>query len=398
MSAQGGEEGRGGNGRNEAHDPALEFLSKAFRSYYFRHVESVEIPEDMRRREFGYLNFEGAMVRHLTFPNEGEFKAMMVREAPRSAYCSVAYYDSPGLAMEEKGYRKADLAFDIDSGDLNLPCTEKHDFYICGSCGEPFRIKADKCPRCGSSDVAAVHFACDRCLGAAKEEAVKLVDFLELDFGVGPGQTAVYFSGNRGFHVSVVGSKYETVDQRGRAEMVEYVEGKGFGLKQVGLLPRRTAEELAPKLPLVGERGWRGRVASVVYGVEGLGSQEALARAFVEQPDRIGSLVTKAIEEAGVKLDEGVTIDTHRVFRMGGTLHDKSGLLKKRYASLDGANPLDDAVAFGGEPVRVNVKYSPEFRLLGTSFGPYEKESLELPMYAAVYLAAKGLAVPGRGK
>jgi DNA primase small subunit len=107
----------------EGRASAVDFLSRAYKAYYFRHVESVEVPEEMERREFGYLNFEDAMVRHLTYPNEGEFKAMMVRESPRSAYCSVAYYDSPSLPMEEKGFRKADLAFDIDSDDLELPCT-----------------------------------------------------------------------------------------------------------------------------------------------------------------------------------------------------------------------------------------------------------------------------------
>jgi DNA primase small subunit len=377
----------------EGRSSAVEFLSRAYKSYYFRHVESVEVPEEMERREFGYLNFEEAMVRHLTFPTAGEFKAMMVRESPRSAYCSVGYYDSPDLPMEEKGLRKADLAFDIDSDDLDLPCTSEHDFSLCGSCGKPFRTGGEKCPLCGSSTVSPIHWVCDKCLSGAHEEAVKLVDFLELDFGMSPSEVRVYFSGNRGFHVSVVGSKYETLDQRGRSEMVEYMAGKGFTARQMGLISKRTAADLYPRLPTPEEPGWRGRVAAMLAKME-VGSREDLARAYAEQPERIEGLVEKAIGMCAARVDAGVTIDTHRVFRMGETLHDKSGLLKKRYDRLDGADPLVDAVAFGSEPTRVSVGYSPRFWLLGASFGPYDRARIELPTYAAVYLVAKGLAEP----
>jgi len=372
----------------------VDFLSRAYKAYYFRHVESVEVPEEIGRREFGYLSFEDAMVRHLTFPNEGEFKAMMVRESPRSAYCSVACYDSPDLPMEEKGLRKADLAFDIDSDDLELPCTAEHDFSLCSNCGKPFKVGGEKCPLCGSSSVSSIHWVCEKCLSGAREEAIKLVDFLQLDFGISSGEIRVYFSGNRGYHLSVVGSEYETLGQRGRSEMVEYISGKGFTARQMSLVPKRTAAELYPRMPTPEEPGWRGRVAATLAKMEGGASREELARAYVEQPERIEGLVQKAVGLSAAKVDAGVTIDTHRVFRMGETLHDKSGLLKKRYARLDGADPLADAVAFGSEPVRVSVSYSPRFWLLGSSFGPYDKARVELPTYAAVYLAAKGLAVP----
>jgi DNA primase small subunit len=378
----------------EGRGPAADFLARAYKAYYFRHVESVEVPEEIGDREFGYLNFDDAMVRHLTFPNEGELKAMMVRESPRSAYCSVAYYDAPELPMEEKGYRKADLAFDIDSGDLNLPCTTEHDFSLCGNCGRPFRTGGESCPLCGSVNVSSVHLACEKCLTGAKEEAIKLVNVLQLDFGVAPGEIRAYFSGNRGYHLSVVGSKYENLDQRGRSEMVEYMAGRGLTARQLGLMPRRSVVELVSKVPSPEEPGWRGRVAAALEETEGTGTREALAKAFTEQPERMEGLVKEAVDRISVKLDAGVTIDTHRVFRMGQTLHDKSGLLKKRYWDLDSADPLVDAVAFGSEPVRVQVTHSPRFWLLGSSLGPYEKASVELPTYGAVYLMAKGLAEP----
>jgi DNA primase small subunit len=369
-----------------------EFLTKAFRGYYFRRIGSVEAPEEIASREFGYLNFDDVMIRHISFQNEGELKAMLFKETPRSAYCSVAYYDSPSLSMDEKGYRKADLAFDIDSDDLNLSCTEEHDFRICSSCGKPFKKGGDSCPSCGSSQVSTVHWACDKCLTAAKEEAQKLVDFLELDLGVLPSDIRVHFSGNRGYHLSVVGSKYETIDQRGRSEIVEYIAGKGLTSKQLGLMLRRPASEILQRLPFPEEPGWRGRVAGAFGKIQGMESREAVAKALAEHPEAAEGLVGKAVEMTGVRVDAGVTIDIHRVFRMGGTLHDKSGLIKKRYQRLEEADPMTDAVGLGGEPVKVSILYSPRFNLLGSGFGPYEAAHEVLPTYAAAYLMAKGLA------
>lgn len=100
--------------------------------------------------------------------------------------------------------------------------------------------------------------------------------------------------------------------------MVEYLEGKGFGARQLGLLPRRTADELVSKVATPEEPGWRGRVAKAMMTLEGVGSREALVQLYVQQPERVDSLLKKAVELMGARVDGGVTIDTHRVFRMEG--------------------------------------------------------------------------------
>lgn len=371
-----------------------EFLKKAFRAYYFKNVESVEVPEEVEKREFGLLNFDNAMVRHLTCANAGEVKALLVKESPRSAYCSVAYYESPGAPMEEKGLIKADLAFDIDSDDLHLPCAAKHDFVICESCHTPTKDDVDRCPSCASTKLTSIHWVCNDCIAAAREEVLKLQDFLERDFGVLTSQIRTYFSGNRGFHLSVVGSKYEVLDQRGRTELVEYLSGKGLSIKQLGLSKRRPLNEQYYKLPTADEPGWRGRVAAAFQSSTSVNSRDAIAKAFSEQPDGFEALLAKTVDKLGVKVDAGVTTDTHRVFRMGMTLHDKSGLIKKRYQNVIHTDPFVDAVAFGSDPVKVSIDYAPEFSLMGLAFGPYRRQVCDLPTYAAVYLMAKDMAVP----
>jgi hypothetical protein len=50
-------------------------------------------------------------------------------------------------------------------------------------------------------------------------------------------------------------------------------------------------------------------------------------------------------------------------------------------------------VILGGETVRVRIYYSPEFFLKGTRFGPYDSSTVQIPIYAAVFLLARGLGV-----
>ena len=90
-------------------------------------------------------------------------------------------------------------------------------------------------------------------------------------------------------------------------------------------------------------------------------------------------------------IDESVTTDIHRVFRMAGTLHGNSGLMKKRVESLERFDPQIEPVVLSGEDVRVHVYYSPEFNLNGMKFGPYNSSTVQIPIYAAVFLLARGL-------
>jgi DNA primase small subunit len=90
-------------------------------------------------------------------------------------------------------------------------------------------------------------------------------------------------------------------------------------------------------------------------------------------------------------IDESVTTDVHRVFRMPGTLHGSSGMLKMRVDSLEDFDPQVQPVVLGEETVTVKVNYAPEFYLKGKKFGPYDSISVPLPTYAAVFLIARGL-------
>jgi DNA primase small subunit len=94
------------------------------------------------------------------------------------------------------------------------------------------------------------------------------------------------------------------------------------------------------------------------------------------------------------KIDTVVTTDTHRLIRMNGTLHGKTGLKKVEFPlrSLEDFDPFEEAVAFKEGVVKVFVSDVPEFRLGGNVFGPYKRQTVELPTAAAVLLICKGRA------
>jgi DNA primase small subunit len=91
------------------------------------------------------------------------------------------------------------------------------------------------------------------------------------------------------------------------------------------------------------------------------------------------------------KIDTVVTTDIHRLIRMNGTLHGKTGLKKSEFPAknLQDFDPFIEAVAFKKGKVKVCVSDAPEFRLSGETLGPYKNQTVELPVAAGVMLICK---------
>ena len=96
-------------------------------------------------------------------------------------------------------------------------------------------------------------------------------------------------------------------------------------------------------------------------------------------------------ETQSSKIDTVVTTDIHRLIRMNGTLHGKTGLKKVEFPAknLQDFDPFTGAVAFKKGKVKVLVSDAPEFRLSGETLGPYKNQTVELPTAAAVMLICK---------
>ncbi len=217
-----------------------ELLRSVFKQYYFRHSEKVGIPTRINEREFGYMPFGGGMIRHLSIKTAGELKAMLVKEAPYGVYTSSSYYKDASLPMAEKGWKGGDLVFDIDADDLNLPCKAEHDWWECKTCGNfQVGLRPQKCPTCSNTRILTLNWACEKCLGASKNEAIKLHEMLLRDFGVSKSEITIYFSGNKGYHISVDSESWYGMDQRARSEITEYVSGKDIKAETLDFLIAR---------------------------------------------------------------------------------------------------------------------------------------------------------------
>jgi DNA primase small subunit len=355
-------------------DKTRAFLKHAYRQYYFGKADAIEFPEEVRSREFGYIPFGGSMVRHLSFRSPGEAVAELVKQAPSSVYCSNARYDSPSLPMEEKGWRRAELIFDIDSTDISTPCKKNHDVWICESCHTQGKLpKPAQCPKC-SGKTFELKGTCENCLGASKDHAKRVIDFLTEDFGSSSDAIKLYFSGNRGYHIHVFDERFEMLGQQARGEIAEYVRGD--------LLPHiQTIASIVRRDESTGDHGgtaWLKRISGYVrerkQGYAGT----------------VQKLVWEAITSRRALVDSSVTMDIHRVFRLAGTLHGNTGMSKKRVRTIDSFDPAS-AVALSSDPVKVDVISYPKYTIGGESFGPFKLNSVTLPTFAAVPILARSL-------
>ena len=358
---------------------------KLFRSYYRRLSPSRVEVGALREREFAFVFFEGAgMLRHLSFESSRDLVEYLARRVPRHAYHSSAYYEQPSARnMDEKGWKGADLVFDIDVDHIDTPCKELHDRWICRSCGAVGWGVVDKCPKCGGESIEREVWVCETCINVARDETLKLLDFLEHDFGLSPDELYITFSGHRGFHVHVESEAVVELSQDARREIVDYVKGVGLDYRFILAKARGRSYRLryGSSAP-----GWFSRIARWAYvEVEEVGGELTLSLSKWKR------LIDLARKREGAVVDERVTIDTRRLIRLPNTLHGKSGLrvAPMKLQELESAEVLEKAKVFTHGYARVKVRNPPR-RVLDLEL---ESGILELPLYLAVYLVLNGADV-----
>ena len=411
----------------------FEFLKQKFQEYYKANVARLALPSLMTQREFGFLLFrERVMVRHKAFQDLQAFSISLLSLTPSDVYYSTAYYQHPEFEMERKGWLGSDVVFDVDADHIDTPCKETHDMWICTTCKETRRGKKPlKCPKCGGEKIEEKAWLCERCLVAAKEEVLKLVEFLAGDFGITSEEMHVFFSGHRGYHLHVISESLKGLDDAQRREIVDYVMALGLDPAEQGLyqdiLDNKHAFIVGPDLT---DPGWRGRLARGVYQILTEWSQNSLvelgftrgaAVQILSDRERIKTewskkmlwssfqdkwkinervwrnIVEKAMSLVALpaKIDTVVTTDVHRLIRLPGTLNGKTGLKATTVSleRLEEFDPFYEPVVFEGNQM-VEVTEAPRLRLRGEDFGPYVDQKVELPLAAAILLIAKGVAFP----
>ena len=268
---------------------------------------------------------------------------------------------------------------------------------------------------CGGEKFEETTWPCEECLTSAKAETIKLLDILSKDFGLSKNNMTTFFSGNRGYHVHVEDETVKNLDSVARKEIVDYVTG-------LGLDTNLHLDEISGSGSNYLKRfGWRRRI---IHGItsfilngeiadfQKIGLKKSTAKIIVNSRDTIlknldaqtpqGSvkglgtetyrkLVEHSRKSQSAKVDTVVTTDIHRLIRLPGTLHGKTGFRKVQISisSIDDFDPFQGATAFKGGIATVLVSDAPEFRLGNEEFGPFRNQKVELPTAAALLLICK---------
>jgi len=399
------------------------FVQNVFRGYYAEDCNTQNFVMATEKREFGFVLFKGGMLRHRSFKDQRELALFLKSYVPSNAYYSCAYYVDPEAEMEKKDWIGADLVFDIDADHIPTTCGKVHDEWTCGVCGFVGKgITPDECPTCGGQKFEVKTWPCEKCLESAKSETIKLLDMLQTDFGFSQNETHAFFSGHRGYHVHVESDVVQKLDTMARKEIVDYVTGLGFNDGFNNSDHKKRIESRFPTAPRLGDYGWRGRLARGMYDLILSSKEEDLEK--VEVPKRISELILrnknailKSWEDVGpyravkgvgletwrkivehcvailtAKIDTVVTTDIHRLIRLTGALHGKTGLKKIEcpISDIQAFDPFKNAVAFKEGAATVSVSNVPEFRLGEEIFGPFKNQKVELPTAAAVLIVCKG--------
>jgi DNA primase small subunit len=373
-------------------------LKSLFQGYY-RNWTGRDV-DLIGERELGFIPFFGTMIRHRAVRNLSDLGFFVRKNTPRHIYYSTAYYKTPDeKVMKEKGWKGAELIFDLDADHLS---------------------GADK-------------MSYSEILSEVKKHTQRLIfKFLMDDLGFEEKDLKLFFSGGRGYHVHVVEDSVYQMTSDSRREIANYIRGEGFTTFDV----RRSMQETSHKLS-----GWKKTIDDSICGFYSdlLGNSEKqeilhgllgnirtmqnyltdLNRStqvggnlkrievltmpgfskyrIMDKNDEkvLNYIVVKVKNEGQCEIDEPVTTDIHRLIRMPHSLHGKTGLavVPIKLEEFLNFDPLKDAVAeaFRNNEVRINLMRNYQIDFDGESHNLLAGEQ-SVPGPVGVFLAASKLA------
>ncbi len=368
-------------------------VSSLFKEYYKSFAPNVG---SIERREFGFGDFEKKVsFRHCSFADSAALRRYLYDNAPTFVNYSISLYKDPAARpMENKGWLGAELVFDLDAGDLHLECQKRH----------------------GHA------WVCTNCMDMVKAETMKLIeDFLIPDFGFSGNELSVNFSGNRGYHVHADKKALYQLTQKERRAITEYIAGINVHIETFFPTIGQKGKPLIGPKPA--DYGWGGRLARAMVKtlnggtepLQSLGIDQRTAKKLVANKadfifgittgnwDKIpipkkaefweGVMKRMAISQ-GDSIDKNVTNDIYHLIRMPDTLHGDSGLVGKSVSisELASFDPLVKAIAFRKGSLSVVARTTEALVINNETYGPYNGEVVELPVYAALYLLLKRTA------
>ncbi|MHA1819913.1 MAG: DNA primase small subunit domain-containing protein [Promethearchaeota archaeon] len=408
-------------------------LKKFFMQKYLGLARNITSIPDLPHREFAFFLWDkNYMIRHKGYPNINIFRNELKTLNPRHVYVSAAVYQYPSVKkMDDKKWLGCDLVFDIDADHMDLPCIHEHDYHFCTKCNYYNKGPAPKeCPQCGNRKFKKQPWLCDKCLDASKRELKKLIDMLINDFGFEPEDLHINFSGHRGYHLHVSNEKIRKLNSDHRRQISDYLTLTGFK-------PNKELIYSTTNNVFIGTRkndpGLKGRIASEFERILRMDNYEDFEYIFWKElsPNAIkhlwdnrkyllNNIINSNISwkiqnlgktswekifnvlkrEVGCEIDVPVTIDIHRLIRLEGSIHGKTGFLVKKLTidKLDDFDPFSDALIFSTSdddkiPIQITSEICPPIRIGDNVYGPFNKnEKLKVNKALAVFLASKNVA------
>ena len=405
---------------------SVNYVRNKFKDYYINHTCSSIV--SIEQRELGIGEFgKKISARHLFFKSIPDFNAYLRTTIPFFVSYSVGYFKFPEKrTMDSKDWFGADIVYEFDADDFELPCKGEHDIWVCKNqeCKKQGYGHLDKCPDCGSV-VEVMEWTCDKCLNKAKEETIRLIEFLQEDFSLDPNNFIISFSGSKGYHVRIVDPKITPLSKSSRMIMMHYILGNDIDLVKLGfILDKRQWSIPSPE----NAKGWGKKIINYMLDIlenydskqlkEKLNISSQKAKLIHENKEVIlnkmyhnnilwsnfqgqdkfwSNFIFQAIEEIKLKIDPSVAQDIYKIVRVPDTIHGGTGFLATTIKNIDELKKFDaftDPVIFKSD-IKKKIKLlkpTPKFRLIDKIYGPYNiGDVLDLEEHVCIYLILKGV-------
>jgi len=420
-----------------------EMYVAAIRRYYRSHKVPIFFPID--RKEFGVGDFGRKISRrYLTFSTSGELRGFLLRETPPYISYSVADWEHPDSRDDrERGFLGAELVFEFD--DDEFVRYSPNDISYCPNCKDVRTV--GELTEQGLNPLYCVHCGDRREIiplpsasrwNRVVQETKRLIAVLVEDFGIPEKTIYLNYSGNRGIHTHVTDhrftdskrvfegyrDKYRVMQEmhRIRQEFTNYLtlsdfdasntdlryeDGRVLGptpsyggmvgrvvdrIRQVLLSTNSPyvfhkylssdseRKELENLLRSIGNRNVARRIEMGLYD-SGVGNRTLL--------NAWRNVFKGVAKDVAHPIDAQTSSDIKRLIRLPNTIHGTTGLVAKtiRRGDLDKFDPYKDAVALPRTPkITLWIRYLPEIRFDGRTYGPYTEEEVDIPLNLGFFL------------